>query len=31
MHGRTDEGFDGFQVEVTGLAAILKDRLQQPV
>jgi hypothetical protein len=31
MHGRADKGFDGFEVEATGLAAILKNRLQQPV
>jgi hypothetical protein len=31
MHRRTDDGFDGFEVEATGPAAILKDRVQQPV
>jgi hypothetical protein len=31
MHRRADDGFDGFEVEPTGLAAILKDRVQQPV
>jgi hypothetical protein len=31
MHGRADHGFDRFQVEVAGLAAILKDGLQQSV
>ena len=31
MHRRADDGFDGFQVEATGPAAILKDSVQQPV
>src|SRR5215467_11536826 len=31
MHRRTDDGFDGFEVETTGLAPILKNRVQQPV
>jgi hypothetical protein len=30
MHRRADDRFDGFEVEATGLAAILKDRVQQP-
>jgi hypothetical protein len=31
MHGRADNCFDCFEVEAAGLAAILKDRVQQPV
>jgi hypothetical protein len=31
VHRRADDGFDGFQVEATGLAAIPKDRVQQSI
>ena len=31
VHRRADEGFDGFEVQAAGLAAILKDGVQKPV
>jgi len=31
MHGGADGGFDCFQVQAAGLAAVLKDDAQQPV
>src|SRR5882724_6292159 len=31
VHSGADGGFDGFQVQAAGLAAVLKDDAQQPV
>lgn len=31
VHRGADGGFDGFQVQAAGLAAVLKDDAQQPV
>lgn len=31
MHRRADDSLDGFEVQVAGFAAILKDRAQQSI